>query len=173
MSTTTAVPPCKWAQRRERVYLTVGVTDPQHVRVDIEPTRVAFAGVSKAGPFAHTFNLLREIVPAESSYKALGRELQINLKKADAGAGGFWERLTAEPARASKAFLSCDWDRWVDEDEDRGEDDDFGLGDMDLGGGGMDSDDDADAPLDDLDAPSPEAVSPGSPEDPTAMPVDK
>eukprot|EP00668_Euglena_longa_P034131 GGOE01043879.1.p1 GENE.GGOE01043879.1~~GGOE01043879.1.p1 ORF type:complete len:195 (-),score=73.32 GGOE01043879.1:518-1063(-) len=144
------VPPCKWAQRKERVYLTVDVTDATDVKVVFEPKKVTFSGQLPAGPFGHTFHLFAEINAEESSHKSLGRELQINLKKKDVD-GGYWDRLTEEPSKASKTFLSCDWDRWVDEEDDAGEVADFGYGNMDdMDYGGADSDDE-DAPLDDLD----------------------
>jgi len=151
------IPPCKWAQRKERVYITVDVTDATDVHVAFEDRKAAFSGKLKDGTaFGHTFTLCGEILPEESSFKALGRELQINLKKKDAKAG-YWERLTEEPTKASKGFLSCDWDRWVDEDEDAGEVPDFGYGNLDnMDYGGGDSDDE-DAPLDDLDAEGPPA----------------
>ena len=88
--------------------------------------------------------------------------LQVNLKKKESG---FWERMTEQPSKATKNWLSCDWARWVDEDDDKGGFpgmDNFGYGDtgnMDLGGmggmgdmGGGDSDDDEPpADLGDLD----------------------
>ena len=58
------IPACKWAQRKERVYLTVDVPQPENVKVEFGDKTVTFSG--KRGPegeeFAHTFNLFAEIV---------------------------------------------------------------------------------------------------------------
>eukprot|EP00997_Jenningsia_sp_PLL12_P006986 NODE_3579_length_757_cov_66.579096_g2999_i0.p1 GENE.NODE_3579_length_757_cov_66.579096_g2999_i0~~NODE_3579_length_757_cov_66.579096_g2999_i0.p1 ORF type:complete len:178 (-),score=38.78 NODE_3579_length_757_cov_66.579096_g2999_i0:183-716(-) len=149
------IPPCKWAQRKDRIYLTVIVADAKDTKISFDEKKVNFAGHgtsgSGEGDFAHSFNLFKEINAQESSYKLLVREIQLNLKKKE---DGFWDRLTEEPTKQSKQFLSCDWDRWVDEDDEAENDMDFGYGNMDnMDFGGDSDDDDDDVPLDDLDGP--------------------
>eukprot|EP00992_Anisonema_acinus_P008808 TRINITY_DN4972_c0_g1_i2.p1 TRINITY_DN4972_c0_g1~~TRINITY_DN4972_c0_g1_i2.p1 ORF type:complete len:164 (+),score=37.25 TRINITY_DN4972_c0_g1_i2:64-555(+) len=149
------IPPCKWAQRKDRIFLTVDVSDSRDVKCEFAEKSVAISctgrTVGKEGTFSHQLNLNQIIDCDGSTFKATPREIQINLKKKE---DGFWDRLTEEPSKATKNFLTCNWDRWLDEDEADNGPVDFGygdLGDMDYGGG--DSDDDDDAPLDDLDAP--------------------
>eukprot|EP00996_Jenningsia_fusiforme_P003671 NODE_4463_length_804_cov_43.442384_g4129_i0.p1 GENE.NODE_4463_length_804_cov_43.442384_g4129_i0~~NODE_4463_length_804_cov_43.442384_g4129_i0.p1 ORF type:complete len:207 (-),score=62.59 NODE_4463_length_804_cov_43.442384_g4129_i0:183-731(-) len=168
----TLTPAAKWAQRAEHIFLTLDVCDAKDVKIDFteKTVQVAMTGQgARAGSFAHTFNLNQEIVPGESKFDVRAREVALNLKKKESG---FWDRLTEEPTKATKQFLTVDWDLWKDEDEDDGSMPggmDFGgmggMGGMDFGGmGGMDgmdfggdggdSDDDEDAPpLEDLDGP--------------------
>jgi len=158
----THIPPCKWAQRKDRVLLTVELFDAKDVEIKFEIQKVFFKGNGNssvtAGEFNHTLNLLKEISPEASNYKVLPREIQVCLIKKDKG---FWDRLTQEPVKTTKNWLACDWSRWKEEDDEEdkpnfGNLGDYGnLDDMDMGGmgggPGGDSDDEEPPNLDDLD----------------------
>lgn len=159
-------PQVKWAQRKDKLFITVDVVDPKGISVEFGPKSIAVSGegITKvgapAGPFSVTLNLLNDIDPSTSTHKAAGNYLQICAVKA--ASGPHWERLVTEPTRATKNWLSCDWNLWKDEDEeDEREKIDFGgYGDLsnmlNVGGGGSgaglpDSDDeDIDTPPADL-----------------------
>eukprot|EP00993_Chasmostoma_nieuportense_P003432 NODE_4149_length_834_cov_48.407355_g3991_i0.p1 GENE.NODE_4149_length_834_cov_48.407355_g3991_i0~~NODE_4149_length_834_cov_48.407355_g3991_i0.p1 ORF type:complete len:187 (-),score=57.84 NODE_4149_length_834_cov_48.407355_g3991_i0:218-778(-) len=130
------IPPCKWAQRQDKIFLTIELADAKDVKVDFESKSAKFAASgrtsSSEGDFAHTFNFFGEINTEESTFKALAREIKLQIIKKEPG---FWDRLTEEPSKHSKNFLSCDWDLWKDED-DADDNPDFGMGDMG-GMGGM------------------------------------
>eukprot|EP00995_Heteronema_vittatum_P002701 NODE_1393_length_977_cov_219.522629_g967_i0.p1 GENE.NODE_1393_length_977_cov_219.522629_g967_i0~~NODE_1393_length_977_cov_219.522629_g967_i0.p1 ORF type:complete len:195 (+),score=67.16 NODE_1393_length_977_cov_219.522629_g967_i0:25-585(+) len=149
------IPTCVWAQRNDRVFLTVQLADAKGVGINIDGGKVSIKAKAKdstgqATDYAHTFNLFKPAASEGSTHKVTDREIQINIKKAEEG---FWDRMTEEPSKLSKQFLSCDWDRWRDEEDGEAEQD-FGYGNldgMDFGGAGGDSDDEDDVPLDDLD----------------------
>eukprot|EP00906_Rhabdomonas_costata_P022812 RCo032863 len=149
------IPPCKWAQNKDRIFLTIDVSDAKDATVSFEEKKVVFRGSGKvasgAAEFDTTINLNKEITPADCKHKVTDREIQVNLKKKESG---FWERMTEEPSKVTKHWLSCDWSRWVDEDDEKaggagfpGMDDFGGYGDMGnmdysgMGGDGGDSDD--------------------------------
>ena len=72
--------------------------------------------------------------------KVLPQSVQMKLNKKEKEEK-FWPRLTTDKVR-EKSFVSVDWDRYVDEDEQDGDFDDANLqGGMDMsqmmGGGGM------------------------------------
>jgi len=167
----TVIPPCKWAQLKDRLLFTVEVFDAKDVAVTFESQKLVFKATGttsgKQGEFAHTVNLFKEITSEGSTYKVIAREIQVSVMKKEKG---FWDRLTAEPAKTTKNWLSCDWSRWKEEDEDdeRANVGDFGgygdMGGMDMGGMGGDSDDDEPPPdMDDLDKKETEAAAGGSP----------
>mmetsp|Transcript_5719 Transcript_5719/g.8054 ORF Transcript_5719/g.8054 Transcript_5719/m.8054 type:complete len:173 (+) Transcript_5719:48-566(+) len=150
------VPPCKWAQRADNVFLTVDIQDAKDIKIDFGDNTVAFTGSGKIASGTFDFELKltlnAEVNVAESKYKVTQREIQVTLDKKEKGP--FWERLTEEPSKTTKHFLSCDWDRWVDED-----DDDYnampagfggGMDAMDFGGEDSDDEEDDEPNLDDL-----------------------
>lgn len=158
-------PQVKWAQRRDKLFITVDVVDPRDVQVEFSAKGVTIRGegVTKVGtargPFSAALNLNGEIEPAKCTYKTGGSYVQICAVKS--ATGPHWERLLMEPTRATKAWLTCDWNLWKDEDEeDAREKIDFGgygdLSNMVNAGSGanrsanVDSDDDDD---DDIDTP--------------------
>ncbi|CCW68948.1 unnamed protein product [Phytomonas sp. Hart1] len=140
--------PMKWAEREDRLYLTLQVTAARDVRVDFEAKKITVSGTGLTAQTAEPreirseLPLLKEIAPAESTYKVLGVAIQICAIKKEAG---YWNQVVDLPARQTKTWLSVDWNLWKDEndapEEDRGAG--FGgYGDMSsmLGGGqgGMD-----------------------------------
>eukprot|EP01006_Ploeotia_vitrea_P001489 TRINITY_DN104943_c0_g1_i1.p1 TRINITY_DN104943_c0_g1~~TRINITY_DN104943_c0_g1_i1.p1 ORF type:complete len:171 (+),score=43.14 TRINITY_DN104943_c0_g1_i1:54-566(+) len=150
------VPPCKWAQRADAVFLTINIQDAKGIKIDFGDKTFGFTGTGQIASGTFDFelklNLNSEITPAESKYKVTQREIQVTMDKKEKGP--FWERMTEEPSKTTKNFLSCDWDRWRDED-----DDDYnampagfgGMDDMDFGGEDSDDEEADDEPnLDDL-----------------------
>eukprot|EP01012_Entosiphon_sulcatum_P051620 TRINITY_DN708_c0_g1_i1.p1 TRINITY_DN708_c0_g1~~TRINITY_DN708_c0_g1_i1.p1 ORF type:complete len:176 (+),score=45.89 TRINITY_DN708_c0_g1_i1:23-550(+) len=156
--------PCKWAQRKDKIYLTVELSDSSEVSVQIHEKAFDIKAKGKSAgagdvvtDWAASVPLFKEVNTEESNWKATPREIQILLKKKE---NGYWDRLTEATSRTTKHWLTCDWDKWKDEDEDDGDIPNFGGdfgggdfggfgGDMDMGG---DSDDEAN--LDDLNAPA-------------------
>ena len=159
----------KWAQRKDRLFITADVIAPFDIKVDFGDDTVTIAGKKKHGtPAAEDFSvklsLFKPIDGPKSSFKVSGNSIQVLCMKKEAGK--FWERLVQEPIRATKNWLSCDWQLWKDEDEeDPKENVNFGgygdLGNLgNLPGGEDDNDDDDDdekeppkADLGDLDQP--------------------
>ncbi|CAJ1037097.1 putative CS domain containing protein [Leishmania shawi] len=133
--------PIKWAERKDRVFITVEAMTASDVHVTFQEKTVSISGngVTAKGSEPHTLkgelHLLKEIVPEDSTFKVLGVSIQICAMKKDQG---YWNRLVEEPTKLTKSWLSADWNLWKDEDDEAEEDaaaSNFGgYGDM----GGMD-----------------------------------
>eukprot|EP00744_Colponema_vietnamica_P003165 GILI01004886.1.p1 GENE.GILI01004886.1~~GILI01004886.1.p1 ORF type:complete len:168 (+),score=57.78 GILI01004886.1:76-579(+) len=120
----TTLPQVLWAQRRDRLFLTVNVPDAQDPQVSLSPEgKLTFHAKSGSKEYDLTLNLMGEIVVEESKWSATGRNVAFVIKKKEAG---HWDRLVKESGK--HAHIACDWDRWVDEDE---EDDSMDFGNMD------------------------------------------
>lgn len=151
-------PEVTWAQRTDKIYITILLPDAKNANVKLEPEgKLTFSAT--AGSQDTTFELNLELydkVNVEASKISVGlRHILCVVEKAEKG---WWKRLLKGEGK-TPLYLKVDWDKWVDEDEEDekvGGDADFGgmdfsgmggggLGGMDfsrlgggLGGGGMD-----------------------------------
>ncbi|KAK1294744.1 hypothetical protein QJS10_CPA16g01519 [Acorus calamus] len=121
-------PEVKWAQRLDKVYLTVLLPDANNVSANLEPDGV-FVFSATAGAENHLFELKLDLfgkVNVEESKINIGkRNIFCVVVKEEKG---WWKKLLRGDDRTPH-YLKVDWDKWVDEDED-----DAGPGDLDLGG---------------------------------------
>ncbi|KAJ7102444.1 HSP20-like chaperone [Mycena belliarum] len=155
---TTLHPEVLWAQRSSEsdetknvIYLTVNLTEIQESALEytLEPTKISFkakSGNDNTGSvkeYAFALDFFAEIVPEKSSKKLTTRSFYLVLRKKEQQAE-YWPRLTKE--KVKNAFIKTDFSKWVDEDEQMGEDakDDEdldnamgGMGGMPPGMGGM------------------------------------
>lgn len=118
-------PEIKWAQRKDRVLLTVDLHDASDVKVSFEnDDTLHFRGVSDGTVYESDLQFYDIIDTKASSYKILPRSIQINVmkkKKDDDVKDGmkFWPRLLKDKAMEKNKYeLTVDWNRWVDEDEE-------------------------------------------------------
>ena len=118
-------PEIKWAQRKDRVLLTVDLHDASDVKVSFEnDDTLHFRGVSDGTVYESDLQFYDIIDTKASSYKMLPRSIQINVmkkKKDDDVKDGmkFWPRLLKDKAMEKNKYeLTVDWNRWVDEDEE-------------------------------------------------------
>ncbi|KAH9730406.1 hypothetical protein KPL70_009643 [Citrus sinensis] len=135
------VPEVKWAQRQDKVFITVQLPDAKNAKVNLEPEGV-FSFSASAGAENHLYELKLELfdkVNVEESKINVGvRSIFCIVEKAEKG---WWKKLLRGDGKTPH-YVKVDWDKWVDEDEDNG------AGDLDLGGmdfsnfGGMGGDDD-------------------------------
>ncbi|KAH9730405.1 hypothetical protein KPL70_009643 [Citrus sinensis] len=134
------VPEVKWAQRQDKVFITVQLPDAKNAKVNLEPEGV-FSFSASAGAENHLYELKLELfdkVNVEESKINVGvRSIFCIVEKAEKG---WWKKLLRGDGKTPH-YVKVDWDKWVDEDEDNG------AGDLDLGGmdfsnfGGMGGDD--------------------------------
>lgn len=168
-------PNVKWAQRKASVFLTVDAKDlAQEGRlIQLTPEGHLILKGSSATTsrrYELEIDLFDSVVVEESKWKVTDFSVTFNLAKLDKEAG-YWPRLVKQAGKLK--WLSCDWDKWVDEDEeqaappagfDMGEMDDF-PDDED-----EDSDDEEEAAdlgdLEDQEAPA-EPAEPAKPAEPT------
>ncbi|KAH7656295.1 cytosolic prostaglandin-E synthase protein [Dioscorea alata] len=143
-------PLTKWAQRSDKVYITIELPDAKDVKLSLQPNgQFHFSATTGAEniPYEIDFELYDK-VNVEESKAAVGlRNICYLVKKAESK---WWSRLLKKEGRPP-AFLKVDWDKWIDEDEEHGNkfDDEFGGMDFSkLDMGGADDEFDLDGPKD-------------------------
>ncbi|OAY61808.1 uncharacterized protein OsI_027940 [Manihot esculenta] len=161
-------PEVKWAQRLDKVFITVLLPDAKNAKVNLEPEGV-FTFSASAGAEDHLYELKLELhdkVNVEESKINIGvRSIFCILEKAEKV---WWKKLLRGDGKPPH-YLKVDWDKWVDEDEDDGGlANNFDLGGMDfsnfgnMGMGGMG--DDAMGEFDESDDEDQEVAKPGKAE---------
>ncbi|XP_077218457.1 uncharacterized protein OsI_027940-like [Tasmannia lanceolata] len=143
-------PELKWAQREDKVYITVLLPDAKNVKVNLEPDGV-FTFTATAGAENHSYelklNLYDKVNVEESKINTGMRSIFCVVEKAEEG---WWKKLLCGDDKTPH-YVKVDWDKWVDED------DDSGPADLDMGGmdfskfGGMEGMDGMDDEFDDTD----------------------
>ncbi|CAL9101731.1 CS domain [Musa troglodytarum] len=160
-------PTTKWAQRSDKVYITIELPDAKDVKLTLQPDgRFYFSATSGAGniPYELDFELFDK-VNVDESKAAIGlRTVCYLVKKAEKK---WWSRLL-KPAGKPPVYLKVDWDKWIDEDEDGERENKFGgmdFDDMDFSkldmSGADDEPDDADEDDADMEGAEAEALDGG------------
>ena len=118
-----------WAQRSGLLYLTIDVQDCKDPDISVtndsekQCGRIVFKGMAHShatGPEEHVYELdlelYDEIDPEDVKKHSTDRTVSLFIgKKAE---GPFWPRLLKAPGKAP-LFVKADWDKWVDEDEEK------------------------------------------------------
>ncbi|CAH8254294.1 unnamed protein product [Arabidopsis lyrata] len=124
-------PTVKWAQRSDKVYITVELPDAEDVKLKLEPQGKFFfsatSGASKT-PYEVDLDLFDNVDVNESKASVNSRCICYMVKKAESK---WWNRLIKQEGKPP-VFLKVDWDKWVDEDEDKGGGADMDFGDFDF-----------------------------------------
>ncbi|KAK4766003.1 hypothetical protein SAY87_007645 [Trapa incisa] len=133
-------PEVKWAQRKDKVFITVLLPDSRDAKTNLESDGV-FTFSAKGGAENHAYDLRLElfgkVIVEESKMNVGVRNIFCIFEKAEKV---WWKKLLLGEGKTPH-YIKVDWDKWVDEDED-----DNGAGDLDLGGmdfskfGGMGAD---------------------------------
>ena len=113
---TTNIPTCKWAQRKECVYVTVDIPDAKDETITVANDKLTFKAVSGGKNYECEMILHAAINGEGSKYTVKARNVVFYLEKTDAEAD-FWPRLLKDKA-LNKRFVKVDFDKWVDEDEE-------------------------------------------------------
>ncbi|KAL9649679.1 hypothetical protein ABK040_003356 [Willaertia magna] len=106
-----------WAQRTDRVYLSVEIPDATEVKVGIEEDghiKVNARSGKEGQLYEFDTQLYDEISKEKSKWKTTGRLIELNIEKKKPGE--FWPRLLKTEVK--QRYISVDWDKWVDEDEE-------------------------------------------------------
>lgn len=133
-------PLVKWAQRSDKLFITIELPDAQDVKLKLEPEGKFFfsatTGAEKV-PYEVDLELYDKVDVNESKASVGSRNICYLVKKAE---NKWWSRLVKQQGKPP-VFLKVDWDKWVDEDEEpenkSGADMDFGdfdLSKMNMGG---------------------------------------
>lgn len=112
------IPTVLWAQRKDKLFLTIDVQDVKEPKTNLANVdgvgRLTFSG--KAGSEEQQYDLelllMKEIDVDASKVSVSGRNVFVMLIKTEAG---HWPRLTKD---SGNSHVKCDWNKWVDEDEE-------------------------------------------------------
>ncbi|CAA0834947.1 HSP20-like chaperones superfamily protein [Striga hermonthica] len=121
-------PIVKWAQRSDKLFITVELPDAKNVKLNLDPEgKFFFSGTSGADniPYQIDIDLYDKVDVDESKASVASRNICYLVKKAESK---WWTRLLKQEGKPP-VFLKVDWDKWVDEDEQDGQT----GGDMDFG----------------------------------------
>jgi len=115
MQKTAANPQLKWAQRKDKVYITFDLIEVQDPQIDIVDGKVLkFSGSDKNHTYSLELELFEEISKEDSKYVFATRNIFLNLKKKEKGP--YWPRLTKNTGKLN--FLNVDWNLYIDEDDE-------------------------------------------------------
>eukprot|EP00036_Acanthoecidae_sp_10tr_P012209 CAMPEP_0182926996 /NCGR_PEP_ID=MMETSP0105_2-20130417/12891_1 /TAXON_ID=81532 ORGANISM="Acanthoeca-like sp., Strain 10tr" /NCGR_SAMPLE_ID=MMETSP0105_2 /ASSEMBLY_ACC=CAM_ASM_000205 /LENGTH=189 /DNA_ID=CAMNT_0025064919 /DNA_START=64 /DNA_END=633 /DNA_ORIENTATION=+ len=117
-----AQPLVKWAQREDKLFITIEVTDVQDQEIILKPEGVlSFKG--KGGPskedYAVELVMNGEIDVEGSKQLVNANRLFFTLVKKESGP--YWPRLLKD--KTKQHWLKADFDKWKDEDDDDDEED--------------------------------------------------
>ncbi|XP_047257828.1 co-chaperone protein p23-1 isoform X2 [Capsicum annuum] len=158
-------PIVKWAQRSDKLFITVELPDAKNVKQKLEPEGKFFFSATAGAdnvPFEADLHLFDKIDVDESKSSVTSRSICYLVKKAE---DKWWARLVKQEGKPP-TFLKADWDKWVDEDEQDGAPGpDMDFGDIDfsqLNMGGGSGDFDADVPEGEDDSDTEEEIEEGN-----------
>ncbi|XP_057519276.1 co-chaperone protein p23-2 [Amaranthus tricolor] len=113
-------PEVLWAQRSDKIYLTVALPDAKDILVKCEPE--GLFKFSASGPqgenYECTLELFGAIVPEGCKTKTGWRNILCSIQKEQKG---WWKRLLK--SERSPPYLKVDWNKWCDEDEEESDSD--------------------------------------------------
>lgn len=140
----------KWAQRKDRIFITLEVPDMQNHNIDLKEQTLRITGQANGKNYDGELELFDEVVVSESGWNTKGRYIILSIAKKNKEAEEYWPRLTKDKAKNN--HIKIDWSKWVDqEDEGKvkkgGPEDDWdpeGMNDFNMGNFGGDNSDDDD-----------------------------
>ncbi|KEP60906.1 UNVERIFIED_CONTAM: hypothetical protein HHA_321520 [Hammondia hammondi] len=125
-------PQCAWAETKEFIFLTVQVQSPEDLQVNLQESSLDFKCTSDKKAFAFHLDFPHPIIVEDSKY-SVQRNVQFKLVKKEK------ERWRTLSGKTKLHWLKCDWDKWIDSDDEdaKGMDmGDFDMNSMDFGGMG-------------------------------------
>lgn len=117
-------PTIKWAQRKDKLYLTIEIRDIKNEKIDLQPTSLSFTGESDEKLYEFKIDFFDEVDVTASKWNKYGFHLQFIIEKKNKEAK-YWSRLLKENKKMQN--IHVDWDKYIDED-DEAEEGSKGLG---------------------------------------------
>ncbi|GFR85619.1 prostaglandin E synthase 3 [Elysia marginata] len=130
-------PPMVWAQRKDKIFLTVRLDEIRNPKIEVTEKSLHFQATAGKTNTEYDVSLEfnKDIDPQASKQQNTGREFFFMLMKKEESQG-FWPRLTKDSTKLH--FLKTDFDKWRDEDDSDAEDqEDFNLDEMMQSMGGL------------------------------------
>ena len=113
--TKTQFPMIKWAQRKDRLFITINVVHSKKPIVDLtDGKRIKYQGTDGSVNYAFDMELYDEISKEESKYTLESRNIFLNLKKKTSGP--YWPRLLKDEKKYH--WIEVDWMYFTEEDEE-------------------------------------------------------
>ena len=113
--TKTQFPMIKWAQRKDRLFITINVVHSKKPIVDLtDGQRIKYQGTDGTVNYAFDMELYDEISKEESKYTLESRNIFLNLKKKTSGP--YWPRLLKDEKKYH--WIEVDWMYFTEEDEE-------------------------------------------------------
>ena len=111
----TQFPILKWAQRKDRLFITISVVHSKKQIVDLtDGKRIKYQGTDGTVNYAFDIELYDEISKEESKYTLESRNIFLNLKKKTSGP--YWPRLLKDEKKYH--WIEVDWMYFAEEDEE-------------------------------------------------------
>ena len=109
------IPKIKWAQRKEKLFITVDVVGVKNPQIDIvDGKTLKFHGTDETHKYAFEIELFDEVIKEESKFSLDARNIFLNIHKASKGP--YWPRLTKDTHKLN--WVGIDWTYYIDEDEE-------------------------------------------------------
>ena len=113
--TKTQFPMIKWAQRKDRLFITINVVHSKKPIVDLtDGKRIKYQGTDGTVNYAFDMELYDEISKDESKYTLESRNIFLNIKKKTPGP--YWPRLLKDEKK--HPWIEVDWMYYAEEDEE-------------------------------------------------------
>ena len=111
----TQYPLIKWAQRKDRLFITISVVHTKKPIVDLtDGKRIKYQGTDGKINYAFDLELFDEISKEDSKYTLDTRNIFLNLKKKNSGP--YWPRLNKDGIKYH--WIEIDWMYFSEEDEE-------------------------------------------------------
>jgi prostaglandin-E synthase len=115
ISQTATIPTIKWAQRKDKIFITVDVVEVKNPQIDIIDGKILkFQGSDSKHSYAFELEFYDEVVKEESKFSLDSRNIFLNIKKKTKGP--YWPRLTKLSQKVN--WIQSDWAYYIDEDEE-------------------------------------------------------
>ena len=111
----TQFPIIKWAQRKDKLFITICVVHSKKPVVDLtDGKKIKYLGTDGTTNYAFEIELYDEIIKEESKYTLDSRNIFLNLKKKTSGP--YWPRLIKDEKKYH--WIEVDWMYFSEEDEE-------------------------------------------------------
>ncbi|KAL5701253.1 prostaglandin-E synthase [Ranunculus cassubicifolius] len=145
-------PELKWAQREDKLYITVLLSDAKDAKVHLEPEGTFTFSATAGGEnrlYEIKLDLFDKVNVEESKINIGMRSIFCVVAKAE---NKWWNKLLRGDEKTPH-FVKVDWDKWADEDDEGPEVDTSGMDFSKFGAGmeGMGDDGEDEDDTDDLD----------------------
>jgi prostaglandin-E synthase len=112
---TVTTPQIKWAQRKDKLFVTIDVVEVKNPQIDIIDGRLLkFQGSDSNHTYDFEIELYDEVLKEESKFSLDSRNIFLNIKKKTKST--YWPRLQKESGKLN--WVGIDWKYYIDEDDE-------------------------------------------------------